>query len=180
MSRYAAFLRGMNIGGRRLTNEALRSHFTTMGFAEVATFRASGNVIFAGEAAASQELGRRIEQGLAGLLGYEVPTFIRGAEEVLEMAARRPFADELVGASNGKLQVAILSAAPTAAAGRELLELASDHDRLALEGRELYWLPSGGILESALDMRRIERLIGPMTVRTMGTVEQIAAKHFSG
>ena len=43
MSRYAAFLRGMNVGGHRLSNDELRSHFAALGFAEVATFRASGN-----------------------------------------------------------------------------------------------------------------------------------------
>ena len=52
MARYAAFLRGMNVGGHRLTNEQLRAHFHTLGFAEVETFRASGNVVFAHEGAA--------------------------------------------------------------------------------------------------------------------------------
>lgn len=46
MDRYVAFLRGMNLGGRRITNEELRGHFERMGMAEVATFRASGNVVF--------------------------------------------------------------------------------------------------------------------------------------
>jgi uncharacterized protein (DUF1697 family) len=67
---------------------------------------------------------------------------------------------------------------PPAKARSALLALASERDRLLLAGRELYWLPGGGILESELDMKAIERLLGPMTVRTKGTVEQIALKHF--
>ncbi len=47
MERYVAFLRGMNLGNRRIKNEELRAEFEAMGFEEVATFRASGNVIFA-------------------------------------------------------------------------------------------------------------------------------------
>ena len=47
---YAAFLRGMNVGGHRVTNEELRARFAAMGFSGVATFRASGNVVFAGGA----------------------------------------------------------------------------------------------------------------------------------
>ena len=31
MNRYVAFLRGMNLGGRRIKNEELRRHFEEMG-----------------------------------------------------------------------------------------------------------------------------------------------------
>lgn len=179
MSRYAAFLRGMNVGGHRLSNEELRSHFTAIGFEEVACFRASGNVVFAGKAAKPEAVRTRIERGLEKLLGYAVPTFVRSSDEVLEIAGSKPFTDAQMSASKGKLQVAMLFEKPTAKARKELLALASEADRLALEGRELYWLPSGGVLETGLDMKRIERLVGPMTMRTKGTVEQLAAKHFA-
>ncbi len=66
---------------------------------------------------------------------------------------------------------------PTAAAKKKVLALASDEDLLAIEGRELYWLPSGGLLESGLDLKAIEALLGTDTRRTMGTIEQIAAKY---
>src|SRR5437764_226343 len=47
MPKYAAFLRAINIGGRRITNDELRTTFEGLGFNEVAVWRASGNVIFA-------------------------------------------------------------------------------------------------------------------------------------
>ena len=47
------------------------------------------------------------------------------------------------------------------------------------DGRELYWLPSGGVLDSPLDMTSIARVLGQTTIRTKGTVEQIAAKHLA-
>ena len=43
MPRYAAFLRGINVGGHRVKNTELRALFEAMGFADVHTFRASGN-----------------------------------------------------------------------------------------------------------------------------------------
>ena len=46
MPRYVAFLRGINVGKRRLPMGQLKSAFQAMGFAEVSTFIASGNVIF--------------------------------------------------------------------------------------------------------------------------------------
>src|ERR1700691_22980 len=68
MSSYAAFLRGMNVGGHRIGNEELRARFTAMGFADVATFRASGNVVFAGVAQPLEQVQAHIEEGLADAL----------------------------------------------------------------------------------------------------------------
>lgn len=177
MSRYVAFLRGMNLGRRRIKNEELRAHFEAMGFEEVATFRASGNVIFATpKREAEAKLAARVEAGLDERLGYDVPVFLRSAEELAAIAARRPFPAARVKKSKGKLQVSLLAKKPSAAAKKKVLALATDKDLLAIEGRELYWLPSGGLLESDLDLKAIEKLLGPDTRRTMGTIEQIAAK----
>ncbi len=87
------------------------------------------------------------------------------------------FAAKLVDASKGKLQVALLIAAPSAKARREVLALASDQDRLDVVGRELFWLPQGGVLDSPLDWKAIERLLGVSTMRTKSTLDQIAARH---
>jgi uncharacterized protein (DUF1697 family) len=178
MKRYVAFLRGMNLGGRRIKNEELRRHFEEMGFEEVATFRASGNVIFSTpEGEAETKLSARLEAELGERLGYDVPVFLRSVEEVVAIAALKPFDAQRVEKSKGKLQVSLLGKKPSASAKKKVLALASDDDLLAIEGRELYWLPSGGLLESDLDLRGIETLLGADTRRTMGTIEQIAAKH---
>ncbi len=179
MSSYAAFLRGMNVGGHRLTNAELCSHFAAMGFAEVASFRASGNVVFAADSRGPAELQQQIEHGLERALGYAVPTFIRSAAQMRTIAAASPFDDSELRASTGKLQVALLAKAPPARARSEVLALAGENDRLAVAGRELFWLPRGGVLESPLEMKLIARLLGVMTMRTKNTLEQIAARHFS-
>jgi uncharacterized protein (DUF1697 family) len=178
MSRYVAFLRGMNLGGRRIKNEELRRHFEETGFEEVATFRASGNVIFTSVGReAESKLAQRVEAELDKRLGYDVPVFLRSIAEVMEIAAQEPFDPKRVEKSKGKLQVSLLTKRPTAAARKKALALATDEDLLAIEGRELYWLPSGGLLESGLDLKAIEALLGTDTRRTMGTIEQIAAKY---
>jgi uncharacterized protein (DUF1697 family) len=178
VDRYVAFLRGMNLGNRRIKNPELRTEFEQLGFADVTTFRASGNVIFGcGRGQREAALTKKIESGLADGLGYDVPVFLRSAAEVEAIAARKPFAAKLVEASKGKLQVSMLARKPAAKARRAVLDLASDEDLLAVEGRELYWLPSGGTIDSDLDLKAIDRALGKGTMRTMGTVEQIAAKH---
>jgi uncharacterized protein (DUF1697 family) len=185
MPRYVAFLRGINVGGRRATSDQLCSCLSEIGFDDVATFRASGNVIFAAGAAApardgaqdrEAQLAARVEQAMLASLGYEVPVFLRSASEVRAIAAYEPFPAEIVQASAGKLQVLLLAAKPQPRAREEALALATDEDRLELRGRELYWLPSGGMMESALDMNAIGALLGLGTMRTKGTVEQIAIK----
>ncbi len=179
MSRYVAFLRGMNLGGRRIKNTELREEFEGLGFADVACFRASGNVVFVAEGGSEAKLAEQIEAGLGEALGYEVPVFLRSATELSALAAHEPFDAAAVKASKGKLQVALLPKKPAAKARKAALAEATDEDRLALEGRELYWLPSGGISESDLNLKAIEAAVGPWTMRTMGTVEQIVAKYFS-
>lgn len=184
VSRYVAFLRGMNVGGHRLTNDELCAHFAAIGFEDVKSFRASGNVVFAGEGLGSgvravDAVRERIEQGLERALGYAVPTFIRDAAQLREIAAARPFEEAQLQASKGKLQVALLAGAPPAKARKEVLALSGEDDLLAFGKRELYWLPSGGVLDSPLDMKLLARELGAMTMRTKGTIEQIAGKHFA-
>jgi uncharacterized protein (DUF1697 family) len=178
MQRYVAFLRGMNLGNRRIKNDELRRHFEGMGCDEVVTFRASGNVIFSGPDGQKESvLAQRLETELDARLGYDVPVFLRSMEEVAAIAAQRPFDRKQVEKSKGKLQVSLLKKTSSAAAKKKALALATDEDLLAIEGRELYWLPSGGISESELDLNAIDSALGPGTIRTMGTIEQIVSKH---
>ena len=168
----------MNLGGRRITNDDLRSHFEALGCEDVATFRASGNVIFAADGESPTKLTARLETGLADALAYEVPVFLRPAEELLAIAAHEPFDPGHVEASAGKLQIAMLTGKPAAKAGERALALSTEADRLAIEGRELYWLPQGRMSDSELDLKALAKILGSMTIRTKGTIDQIAAKHF--
>jgi uncharacterized protein (DUF1697 family) len=172
---HAAFLRGINLGkAHRVSSAELKSVFEDLGLTDVATFRASGNVAFSGEAT-----GAQIEERLEQALGYPVAVFVRSAKELWAIAGSEPFPPADVEASNGKLQIAMLPAKPTAVARKKVLAMASAEDPLVFGPRELYWLPSGGLMESDLDLGEIDKLVGPTTRRTMGTVEQMAAKLFA-
>jgi uncharacterized protein (DUF1697 family) len=178
MLRVAAFLRGMNLGRRRITNPELRRHVEALGFVDVATFRASGNLILtAPDDDDLDAIAGRLERGLAKALAYDVPVFARSAEHVRAIAALEPFrADELV-ASKGKPQVMLLTEAPSAAARRAALKLAPDGDRFVFAAQELHWLPAAGLSDTTLDLNALARILGPATVRTKGTIELIAQKH---
>jgi uncharacterized protein (DUF1697 family) len=180
VARYAAFLRAVNLGPtRKAPSDQLRSAFEAAGFEDVATFRTSGNVVFTAPTRHSEErLIEAIEAGLLETLGFEVPVFLRSEQRVREIAAMRPFPARAIESSAGKLQVALLGAAPPAAAKKRVMSLASERDRLTLDAAELYWLPSGGTQQSSLDLKAIDRALGPNTLRTQGTIEQLARKFF--
>lgn len=179
MQSYVAFLRGMNLGGRRITNDELCAHVRALGFEGVSAFLASGNVLFEARRGSSAQVAARVREGLEAALGYAVPTFVRTAEEVAGIAAHQPFTDD-VGVAGGKLQVALLAGTPTASARAAVLDLATEADRLAFRGNELYWLPRGTLTESDLDFRAIDSALGPMTIRTLRTLERITAKQRAG
>jgi uncharacterized protein (DUF1697 family) len=45
MLRFVAFLRAVNVGGHVVKMDVLKRHFEKMGFSDVETFIASGNVV---------------------------------------------------------------------------------------------------------------------------------------
>jgi uncharacterized protein (DUF1697 family) len=169
--RFAAFLRAINVGGRRITGSDLCAPFAAMGFSDVESFRASGNVVFD---APRRPAEARIEQQLGKELGYEVGVFLRGSAEIAELAAAEPFEP------GARFHVMFLKALPAPAKQRDVLALATDNDRLAFGERELFWRPRGRMTDSELDLKAVGKLIGTNTMRTNGTVEQIAAKWFGG
>jgi uncharacterized protein (DUF1697 family) len=181
MERYVAFLRGMNLGNRRIKNPELIKHFEAMGLEDLATFRASGNVVFVNpEGEAEPKLQKRIEGELDERLGYDVAVFLRSAVEVSAIAAREPFdakAIKRAAASKGKPQVVLLAKKPTAKAKKALEELRPEDDVMVVEGRELHWLPGAGLSETEVDTKALDAALGKGTTRTTGTIEQIAAKY---
>ena len=180
MSEYAAFLRGINVGtAHRVSSDELRGCFEGVGLTDVATFRTSGNVAFDGDGASTDALRARIEEALESMLGYDVSVFLRTADEIRAIAAQAPFSPARVDGTKGKLQVMMLTGKPAPGARKSVLGLATDDDALAFGDRELYWLPSGGMSDSDLDLKAIWQVLGTITIRTKGTVDQMAAKFFA-
>lgn len=172
MPRYAAFLRGINVGGTRITKDELCAPLTAIGLEDVTTFRASGNLIFEAPRESPAKLAKRIEQALADELGFtKATTFIRTATEMQALAADDPFPRD----PDQKLHVFFCLEKPP----ESVLEFATEADQLKIGAKELYWAPEGRMTDSELDLKAIDRLIGPNTARTKGTVDLIAERWFT-
>lgn len=172
MPNTVAFLRSINVGGRRVTNDQLRDAVSALGYRDVGTYRASGNVLFS----ADRPDRARLEAGLSEALGFDVPVILRTAAQVSALLSAEPFSPEVVAQTAGKIQVMLLSEPPDEDQQRRALSLAPDDDRLAFCSGDLFWLPRAGISTSSLDPNALGRILGLNTVRTVGTLAGIARK----
>jgi uncharacterized protein (DUF1697 family) len=170
--RYFAFLRAINTGNRRLTNERLLAPFHDLGFTDVAAYQAAGNVTFRGGAVDE----RHIEAALADAYGFETPTFVRTAAAVAAIVHAAPFPPDDLARSAGKVQVTFLRRTASPEQVERVMALVPEDDRVVVSGREWYWLPADGVSTSTLPVGQIEAALGEMTMRTHGTVTRLHVK----
>jgi len=176
MARLFAFLRAINVGGHTVTMLKLRKIFEDLGFDDVETFIASGNVIFTSPSKTVSALERRIERGLQASLGYEVKTFLRTAPELVAVSGHKPFPEARIR-SAGAFCIGFLAQPLDAAAKKALMALKTDIDDFHVHGREVYWLCKQRQHESKFSNVRFEKATGArITFRGANTVAKLAAK----
>lgn len=176
MPRFVAFLRAINVGGHVVKMDALRAHFETLGFTDVKTFIASGNVLFTSRSKVGARLERTIERHLHTSLGYEVKTFVRTAEEVAAIAAHKPFTEAQLRTAHA-VNVGFFAAPVGPAVTRALMALRTDDDDFHVRGREVYWLRRKSWNEGTLDYAVFERTLkATATFRGVNTVSRLAAQ----
>lgn len=88
---YAALLRGIAPSGANMTNDKLRGVFERLGFTDVASVLASGNIVFRSAEADVRMLEQRIEEALAADLGLASRTIIRSHPELRALMDSDPF-----------------------------------------------------------------------------------------
>jgi len=90
---YAAFLRGINVGGHKLVKmDALKKAFESLGFTNVQTLLASGNVIFQAPPMSASVLTKQLEEKLKKTFGFEISVLIRSIKELQRLDKTKPFA----------------------------------------------------------------------------------------
>ena len=177
MTRYVALLRAINVGGHTVKMDVLRKHFARMGFANVETFIASGNVIFDASEDEPAALEERIAYELENSLGYAVATFLRTGAELAAIVRHRPFEPTVIDPDQHALYVGFLPRKPSAETARKIVALRTAVDEFHVHRRELYWGCRGRFSDSVVSGNVLERTIAmPMTMRNVTTVRKLAAK----
>jgi uncharacterized protein (DUF1697 family) len=148
-----------------------------MGYTDVETFIASGNVVFTSPARSGTPLEPVIAAALEQALGYEVATFVRSVKELREIADYRPFPETAVRAPGASLYIGFLAEPLSPAAAKALLAMRTRSDDLMPRGREVYWLGRRGFAEAEFSTAQMEKKLKTLaTFRNSTTVRKMAAK----
>ncbi|HWA20360.1 MAG TPA: DUF1697 domain-containing protein [Devosia sp.] len=154
MTRYAAFLRGVNLGKRSVKSADLKSAFEAMGYDNVKTLLASGNVLF--DARAAKGLKEKLEAGLHEAFGFKIGVVLRSIDELKAIAKSDPF-NGIAESEAAKLHVT-LTAEPLPK-GFAFPGIKGDFDIPRIDPREIFIIayrkPDGTYLgNSAIDLEK--------------------------
>jgi uncharacterized protein (DUF1697 family) len=174
VTRYAAFLRGVNVGGVNLKMAEVALALTEAGFTDVTTILASGNVLLTSDAGVDA-VRTTAETALRDAFGYDAWVLAYPRSTVAEISAQFPFEREVDGRHSYVTFVTdgdVLD---------ELAALAADAgpDELIERGKGVvYWqVPTGSTLDTTIGktMGR-KRYKSSTTSRNLRTIEKVLAK----
>jgi uncharacterized protein (DUF1697 family) len=171
--RYAALLRGTNVGGnKKLAMSELRELLEAIGCTEVRTYLQSGNAAFVSSNADSQEVARQIEQAIQDRLGMSLRCLTRTALELETVIADNPLSDV---ATDGGRMLALFLSAPLGQDHLAVFDPTSlDPETIRLGDRVIYqWCPDG-IMAAPAPGPLLEKRTGiAVTARNWNTVTKL-------
>ncbi len=173
MARYAAMVRGINVGGRsRMTMYDLRGIFTGLGHSDVSTYIQSGNVVFTTSAPSPARVAAGIEDRIRRDLGLEVTVLLRTDPELGAVIDGNPFLRK--GADPAKLHVTFLADTPGPPRLDGLVVPGAGPDEFRVVGREVYLHCPQGYGRTKLTNIMWERKLGvAATTRNWITVVKL-------
>ena len=147
--RYAAFLRGINVGGKNKINmEALRETFGALGFENVKTYINSGNVVFETRKTDDVKLAAKIESAIEKEFALNIKVMTRTIDEIEEIIRNNPFDGQF---ENDKdLHVLFLNEELSEEKRKLLLANNSENEQFAVRNREIFCHLKNGFPESLL------------------------------
>ena len=163
---YVAFLRAINIGNRRLKMDLLRSVFVDSGFENVATYIASGNVVFE---SAAPPLPEELADAVERRVGFHSEVFLRNSDEVQRVIDGVPWRSD-----DGLVDVSFLEREPDPDRARILEASSVAPEKIAVRGSEVYFLRAGrGVPTTHKESATVGALGMKTTRRGLATVERI-------
>lgn len=172
--KYAAFLRGINVGGNnKLKMEILRETFAALGFENVKTYINSGNVIFETVETTDNALAQQIEQAIESEFSLKIRVMVRSVAEIEDIINNNPFAGQF---ENGKdLHVFFLDEELSTEKRELLLANNNENEMFAVRNREIFCLLRVSVLDSLMSKDYIgKKLKVAATARNWRTVNKIA------
>ena len=167
MQSFVALLRGVNVGGgNKVPMAELRALCAGLGWADVQSYIASGNLVF--RAPPGDHAGD-LRRAMAGQMGVDVPVMVLPGAEVRAALADCPFDPE----EGRMVHCYFLWQEPEV--DRDLFkDLKSDGDGLEVKGKTAWLHTPGGFGKSKLAEKMAKVLKGTdMTARNLNTVRKL-------
>jgi len=155
-----------------MTNDELVRPFVRLGFDDVAAYQAAGNITFC-TTDPDRAITERVLPALADAYGFDPVIFVRRLDAVRSLVDARPFTDQQLARTDGRVQVSFLQEVPSEEKVAEVFAVVPPDDLIAFVGRQWFWLPRAGISESRLPVGSVESVLGPTTIRTLGTISRM-------
>jgi len=139
-----SMLRGVNLAGHnKISMNALRALYESLGLRDAQTYIQSGNVIFRTRAQDMELLRNRIANGIESSFGFRVDVILRSSFDLKAVIAKNPFAKRS-DIEPSKLLVTFLASDPGREVRERVLAIEAHPEELRIEGRELYiYFPNG-------------------------------------
>ena len=177
MAKYIALLKAINVGGHTVKMDHLKKLFEKMGFENVETFIASGNVVFETKSQSVDSIKKKIETELEKSLGYKVATFIRTTKELKEIAEHKPFTEFDLNDEQNSLYIGFLDNQPNKDSQKKILALSDKANEFYFNKTELYWLCRKNFSASGITGKTLEKALGmETTIRNSTTIRKMVAR----
>lgn len=168
MAVWVALLRGVNVGGHRAVPMAeLRAGCEQAGLADVRTYIASGNIVFAAPRRSADAVRALLEAAIAERFGFTVDVVVRSGEQLRRVVEGVPF-DDLDHTS-----VSFLLQPLDAAAAQEVTGAVINGAQVVVGGDHAYLLTPKGLGTPWLTAGASRQLAAAGTVRNWRTVNRL-------
>jgi uncharacterized protein (DUF1697 family) len=171
MTNYAAFLRGVNVGGVNLKMAEVATALTDAGFTNVRTVLATGNVLLESSARVAA-VRKKAEATLRETFGYDAWVLVYDSATVRSVVDAYPFEREVEGYQSYVTFVADKAVLDELAA---LGEKAGPQERISPGDGVVYWqVPKGSTLDSTIGKTMGKpRYKSSTTTRNLRTLDKV-------
>jgi uncharacterized protein (DUF1697 family) len=174
MTTYAAMLRSVNVGGRKMKMADLQRLCVDLGHGDVVTYIQSGNIVFTSANRSAAAVGGELERQIEAAFHMAVAVVLRTKAELAAAIKANPF--PATGVDLSKLHVTFLTARPDRSRVKALDVPASGRDEFRVGTREVYLHCPDGYGNTKLTTVLFERKLGVVgTTRNWNTTTKLLA-----
>jgi uncharacterized protein (DUF1697 family) len=168
---WVGLFRGVNVGGNnKLPMKELAKMLEGLGFTDVKTYIASGNILFR-SGLAEAEIETKIGGNVEKTFGFRPSLFLITLKHLEKVLAENPYKDH---EHKGKAQHVFFFKAPPVKVDRERMDsLKADSEAYTITDELMYFYAPEGIGRSKLIEKIGQVIKADMTARNLNTVETL-------